>query len=90
MANHLGNLILRAARLYSLTFIDRSMGFLMQVALYVATKMASIKKTVFLCSINRRVCSCSNAVDRLRNSLHALLAPFHPLGLGLFTARECG
>ncbi|KAK5846750.1 hypothetical protein PVK06_003048 [Gossypium arboreum] len=47
MANQLGNLILRAARLYSLTFSDRSMGFSMQVALYVATKTASIKRPSF-------------------------------------------
>ncbi|PPD87586.1 hypothetical protein GOBAR_DD15491 [Gossypium barbadense] len=54
-----------------------------QVALYVATKTASIKRPSFFVP-------STDGYARAAMQLHALLSPFHPLGLGLFTARECG
>lgn len=45
------------------------------------------QKVFFLRSISRRLRSCSSALDRVRASLHSLLAPHPPLGLGKFLAR---
>lgn len=42
-----------------------------------------------LCSIDRWICPGSYALDRLRASLHALLAPYAPLGFGQLIATVC-